>query len=121
MIARLPLVEPDRPGRELDETWGAGAPCRSSSSPSKARSGVKKEELQRRMRLHFDRALEISKGRDAGAFVSYAENACIPAQNAAEFKSMIEKALAVDTESNPDNRLSNLMPARARWLLKTNR
>ena len=120
MIARLPLVEA-LIGRaaELDETWGGGAVPEFLITIEGARSGVKKEELQRRMRLHFDRALEISKGRDAGAFVSYAENACIPAQNAAEFKSMIEKALAVDTEGNPDNRLANLIAQRrARWLLK---
>ena len=120
MIARLPLVEA-LIGRaaELDETWGGGAVPEFLITIEGARSGVKKEELQRRMRLHFDRALEISKGRDAGAFVSYAENACIPAQNAAEFKSMIEKALAVDTDANPDNRLSNLIAQRrARWLLK---
>ena len=104
---------------QLDDTWGGGAVPGFLITIEGARSGVKKEELQRRMRLHFDRALEISKGRDAGAFVSYAENACIPAQNAAEFKSMIEKALAVDTAGNSDNRLANLVAQRrARWLLK---
>ena len=120
MIARLPLVEA-LIGRaaQLDDTWGGGAVPEFLITMEAARSSVKKEELQRRMRVHFDRALEISKGGDAGAFVSYAENACIPAQNAAEFKSMIEKALALNTEGNPDNRLANLVAQRrARWLLK---
>ena len=120
MIARLLLVEA-LIGRaaELDDTWGGGAVPEFLITMEAARSSVKKEELQRRMRMHFDRALEISKGGDAGAFVSYAENACIPAQNAAEFKSMIEKALALNTEGNPDNRLANLVAQRrARWLLK---
>jgi len=120
MIARLPVVEA-LIGRaaELDATWDGGAVPEFLITIEGARSGVSKGELQRRMRLHFDRALEISKGRDAGAFVSYAENACIPAQNAAEFQSMIGKALAIETEGNPDNRLANLVAQRrARWLLK---
>jgi predicted anti-sigma-YlaC factor YlaD len=60
----------------------------------------------------------MSKGLDAGAFVSFAENACVPAQNAAEFRFMLEKALAVDTEGTPERRLANLVAKRrARWLL----
>jgi len=120
MIGQLPLVEA-LIGRaaELDETWGGGAVPEFLITLESARSGVKPEELQKRMRRHFERALEISKGRDAGAFVSFAENACVPAQNAVEFKSMLGKALAVDTEGNPDNRLANLVAQRrARWLLK---
>lgn len=119
MIARLPLVEAlIQRVAALDETWGNGAVPEFLITIESARSGVKKEELQKRMRQHFERALEISKGRDAGAFVSFAENACVPAQNAAEFKSMLEKALAVDTEGTPDNRLANLVAQRrARWLL----
>jgi predicted anti-sigma-YlaC factor YlaD len=59
------------------------------------------------MRQHFDRAIELSKGKRAGTYVSFAENACLPAQNAAEFKSMLEKALAVDPDADPDHRLAN--------------
>ena len=120
MIARLPLVEA-LIGRaaELDEAWGNGSVPSFLITIEGARSGVKPEEMQKRMRAHFDHALELSQGRDAGAFVSFAENACVPAQNAVEFRSMIAKALAVDTEGNPDNRLANLVAQRrARWLLK---
>ena len=57
-------------------------------------------------------------GKRAGTYVSFAENACVPAQNAAEFKSLLEKALAVDPDADPDNRLANLVAQRrARWLL----
>ena len=70
------------------------------------------------MRQHFDRALELSKGKRAGTYVSFAENACLPAQNGAEFKIMLEKALAVDPDADPDHRLANLVAQRrARWLL----
>jgi predicted anti-sigma-YlaC factor YlaD len=71
------------------------------------------------MRQHFDRAIELSKGKRAGTYVSFAENACLPAQNAAEFKSMLEKALALDPDADPDHRLATLVAQRrARWLLE---
>src|ERR1035438_3123596 len=57
------------------------------------------------MRQHFDRAIELSKGKRAGTYVSYAENACLPAQNAAEFKTMLEKALAIDPFGGKDLQL----------------
>jgi hypothetical protein len=82
-----------------------------------SRSGVAPEELQKRMRRHFERALEISKGARAAPYVSFAENASVPAQNAAEFRAMLGKALAVDS-TKPENRLANLVAQRrARWLL----
>jgi len=71
------------------------------------------------MRQHFDRAMEISKGKRAGTYVSFAENASVPAQNAAEFKSLLEKALAVDVDADPSTRLANVIAQRrARWLLQ---
>jgi predicted anti-sigma-YlaC factor YlaD len=71
------------------------------------------------MRRHFERALELSHGKRAGTYVSFAENACVPAQNQAEFQSLLEKALAVDPDADLDNRLANLVAQRrARWLLK---
>ena len=70
------------------------------------------------MRRHFDRAIEISKGKRAGTYVSFAENASVPAQNVAEFKVMLEKALAIDVDADPANRLANILAQRrARWLL----
>jgi predicted anti-sigma-YlaC factor YlaD len=71
------------------------------------------------MRQHFERALKISQGKRAGTYVSFAENACVPAQDKAEFQSLLEKALAVDPDTDLDNRLANLVAQRrARWLLK---
>ena len=119
MIARLPLVEA-LIGRaaELDDTWGGGAVPTFLITIEGTRSGVSKEEAQRTMRLHFDRAIQISNGRDAGVFLAYAENACIPAQNAGEFRLMLQKALAVETKTDRANRLANLIAQRrARWLL----
>jgi len=120
MIAELPLVETVvRRVAELDEGFNAGAVPEFLITLEAARSGVKMEEQQKRMRQHFNRAIELSKGKRAGTYVSFAENACEPAQDQAEFQSMLEKALAVDADADPPNRLANLVAQRrARWLLK---
>jgi len=119
LIAELPLVETIiRRVAELDENFGAGAVPEFLITLEAAHSGVKPEVQQELMRQHFERAVELSQGKRAGTFVSFAENACVPAQNNAEFQSLLEKALAVDTDADPDNRLANLVAQRrARWLL----
>jgi predicted anti-sigma-YlaC factor YlaD len=119
MMAQLPLVEAliER-ASQLDDAWGGGAVPEFLISVENAKPGVKKSEKLERIRRHFERSLQLSKGAHAGAFVSYAENAAIPAQNRAEFQSVLEKALAIDTASHPDSRLANLVAQRrARWLL----
>jgi predicted anti-sigma-YlaC factor YlaD len=119
MIAQLPLVEMivNRIA-ELDESFENGAVPEFLITLEAARSGVKLEDQEKAMRQHFDRAIEISKGKRAGTYVSFAENASVPAQNAAEFKSLLEKALAIDVDADPDNRLANIVAQRrARWLL----
>ena len=119
MIAELPLVEMMvQRVAQLDEGFDNGAVPEFLITFEAARTGVTAEEQQKLMRQHFDRAIELSKGKSAGTYVSLAENACLPAQNAAEFKSMLEKALAVDPDADPDNRLATLVAQRrARWLL----
>jgi predicted anti-sigma-YlaC factor YlaD len=119
MIAELPLVEMIvRRVAELDEAFDNGAVPEFLITFEAARTDIKTEEAQKLMRQHFDRAIELSQGKRAGTYVSFAENACVPAQNAAEFKSLLEKALAVDPDADPDNRLANLVAQRrARWLL----
>jgi predicted anti-sigma-YlaC factor YlaD len=120
MIAELPLVETMvQRVAQLDEGFDDGAVPDFLITFEAARTGVTAEEQQKLMRVHFNRAIELSKGKRAGTYVSFAENACLPAQNAAEFKSMLEKALAVDADADPDNRLATLVAQRrARWLLK---
>lgn len=120
MIAQLPLVEMivNRIA-ELDETFENGAVPEFLITLEAARSGVKLEDQEKAMRQHFDRAIEISKGKRAGTYVSFAENASVPAQNADEFKSLLEKALAIDVDADPENRLANIVAQRrARWLLQ---
>jgi predicted anti-sigma-YlaC factor YlaD len=119
MIAELPLVETMvRRVEQLDESFENGAVPEVLITFEAARTGVKADEQQKLMRMHFDRAIELSKGKRAGTYVSFAENACLPAQNAAEFKSMLQKALAVDPDADPDHRLATLVAQRrAGWLL----
>ena len=103
MIAQLPLVEMivERVA-ELDETFDNGAVPEFLITFEAARADVKRRRTAAAMRQHFDRAIEISQGKRAGTYVSFAENACLPAQNAAEFKAMLEKALAIDADADPN-------------------
>ncbi|MBZ5586422.1 MAG: TRAP transporter TatT component family protein [Acidobacteriia bacterium] len=120
LIAELPLVEMIvRRVSELDEAFNDGAVPEFLITLEAAHRGEKSdEELQKSLRGHFERALALSHGKRAGTYVSFAENALIPAQNAAAFKDVLEKALAVDVDAAPDNRLANLVAQRrARWLL----
>jgi predicted anti-sigma-YlaC factor YlaD len=71
-----------------------------------------------KVEIHFERALEKSAGLSAGTYVAYAQAVCIPAQNYDKFKEMLDKALAIDVDANPSNRLVNIISQRkARFLL----
>jgi predicted anti-sigma-YlaC factor YlaD len=120
MIAELPLVEMVvRRVAELDETFDDGAVPEFLITLEAAHSGVKVETQQKLMREHFDRALVLSKGKRAGTYVSFAENALEAVQDKPGFRSMLEKALAVDPDADPPNRLANIVAQRrARWLMK---
>lgn len=83
--------------------------------PARPGGGSNYEE---RVKPHFDRAVELTHGQQAGPFVSYAESISIASQNRQQFESMLQKALAVDPDARPEWRLNNLVTQRrARWLL----
>jgi predicted anti-sigma-YlaC factor YlaD len=70
--------------------------------------------------VHFDRALEKSRGLLAGPYVSYAQAVLIPAQDYEGFKANLEKALSLDADADPPNRLVNILAQKkARILLDT--
>ena len=119
MIAQLPEVEAMvRRGEELDASWNSGALPEFLMSIESARVGVKADDLQQRMRQHYERSLAQSGGRRASVYVTYAEKAMVPAQNRVQFKALLEKALAIDPDREPPARLANLIAQRrARWLL----
>lgn len=71
-----------------------------------------------RARRHLARSLEVSKGARVAPLVAFAETVSVGAQNRREFQELLEKALAVDADTVPAVRLSNLIyQKRARWLL----
>ena len=69
-------------------------------------------------RQHFERALELAHGQDAGTHVSWAEAVCMSEDDRECFESELRAALEVDADAFPERRLSNLvMQRRAAWLM----
>lgn len=67
---------------------------------------------------HYRRARELSKNKKVGPLVSYAEAVLVDAQDKAGFQRLLEEALKLDVDSDPDHRLVNIIAQRrARWLL----
>lgn len=118
LIADLPKVEAliDR-ALELNESYDAGA-VHAFLINFEATRRQTPGDAARRARAHFERAVELSGGQMAGPFVSLAESVSVQRQDVAEFKSLLERALAVDPDIKREWRLTNLiMQRRARWLL----
>jgi predicted anti-sigma-YlaC factor YlaD len=102
---------------ELDESFGNGAIHTFLISYEMSRQGLTGDPAAR-ARKHFARAVELSGGKDASPFVALAEAITIKKQDAKEFESLLNRALAIDPDANPDTRLVNtIMQRRARWLL----
>jgi len=112
------LVEAlERRALELDETYERGSihdffvayeggrPASTGGSAARARE-------------HLERALSLSQGSRVAPLVAYAESVAVGSQDRAEFRRLLEQALAVDVNKAPELRLSNLIyQKRARWLL----
>jgi len=74
---------------------------------------------QQKARYHFAKAVEYAGGLTAGPYVALATSVSIPTQNASEFRDLLGRALAIDLQASPENRLVNLLSQRkARWLLE---
>src|SRR5207247_3760129 len=103
---------------QLDEKFDGGAIHSFLIAYEGSRQGAKGTPEQR-AREHFDRAMQLSGGFQAGPLVSLAENVCVPKQDRKEFQSLLQRALAIDVDAKPEFRLVNLvMQRRARWLLE---
>lgn len=112
-VADLPLVEAlIGRARELDPDWDHGAIDgflitweASRDRPAEARA-------------HFDRAVKLSEGQLASAYVALAEGVSVTTQDRAGFRQLLESALRVDPDARPEWRLQNLIARRrAEWLL----
>lgn len=118
MLARLPEVEAlINRALELDERWNDGAIHEFQVIYASTRPGAGGPDAAR-VRRHFERAVELGRGQKASAFVGYAESVLVREQNRAEFRRMLERALAIDPDKDARTRLMNLIAQRrARWLL----
>lgn len=117
LVADLPVVRAllER-ALELDEDYGQGSihgalitveslPEQLGGSPERARE-------------HFERAVELSDGLDAGHYVSLALGVSVPEENRAEFEDLLNRALAIDPDEDTSRRLLNVVnQRRARLLL----
>ncbi len=118
LIADQPIVEAliDR-ALALDPDFGNGALHSFLITYEPSRQGVPGDATVR-SRQHFDRAMALAKGQQAGPLVALAEAVSIKTQNVEEFKTLLNRALAVNVDAQPEMRLVNLvMQRRARWLL----
>ena len=117
-MADLPLVAAImRRALELDEGFSAGSIhdffiAYEGGLPAAAGGSAQ------RARHHFARAQELGRGQRAAPLIAFAETVLLAEQNRSEFERILQEALTVDINANPDHRLANLIAQkRGRWLL----
>jgi predicted anti-sigma-YlaC factor YlaD len=72
-----------------------------------------------RSKEHYDKARVLQGDRKAGPHVSYATAVALKAQDKDLFLELLDKALAVDLDLHPDDRLANdYAQQKARFLLE---
>jgi len=118
LVADLPLVEAImRRALELDEGFGDGAIHDffiSYEGGRPAAAGGSTERAQ----AHLERALQLAVGKRVAPLVSFAETVCVAQQDRARFIELLGRALELDADRFPEQRLANLVAQkRARWLL----
>lgn len=108
MIERVQALNPDFGHGSLDSFYVGyygSLPAVLGGDPSKARD-------------YFAKAQAKAGKTDTSSLMALATTVSVNEQNAAEFKSLLERVLAFDVNSAPDNRLVNILNQRkARWLL----
>jgi predicted anti-sigma-YlaC factor YlaD len=72
-----------------------------------------------RARKHFERAVELSKGKSASAYVAMAASVAQPAQNREEFDQLLEKALAINPDDVPNTRLAVIIAQQRARILQS--
>jgi predicted anti-sigma-YlaC factor YlaD len=118
MLAGLPEVETlirRAEQRDPDYDHGALQTFLIGYEMSRPTAGA---DAEQRARAHFERAVQLSSGRQAGPYVSLAESVCVEKHARREFEALLRQALLVDPDARPEWRLANLvMQRRARRLL----
>lgn len=74
---------------------------------------------EKKAREHFDKAMELSNGKSVSACVTLASTISVANQDLEEFEMLLNKALAVNPDHKPENRLVIILNQRkAAWLLE---
>jgi predicted anti-sigma-YlaC factor YlaD len=118
LIAQIPAMEAlmDR-ALELNDRYNRGAIHTFLITYEMSRQGAAGDPAAR-ARAHFERAMALAEGTSAAPLVALAEAVAIRQQDLKAFESLLNQALAMNPDANPDTRLLNLvMQRRARWLL----
>jgi hypothetical protein len=117
LVAELPLAgELFQRALELDETWSEGALHEIMISYEGGRSEAMGGSAVR-ARLHYKKAMELSKGLRASVHLALAEGVLVREQKLGEFKALLAAAEAVDPDAVPSQRLMNVLARRrAAWL-----
>jgi predicted anti-sigma-YlaC factor YlaD len=109
IMRRCLALEPDYDDGSLHEFFLALETTRAAA----AGSGTGKAEV------FYDQAVAASKGRRASPHVLMATTVMVQQQNAAGYRALLEKALAMDLDADPDLRLANAIAQdKARWYLE---
>lgn len=105
-IADLPAVgKLAERALELDESFLRGGLHEFFISYEAGTPGGSHESARR----HFERAVELSQETRASPYVSLAENICVKEQNSREFHRLLARALAIDLDRSPEDRLANVV------------
>jgi predicted anti-sigma-YlaC factor YlaD len=118
LIGDMPIVEAmmDR-ALALDEAFGDGSIHTYLITYEMSRPGGAGDPAARSQQ-HFERALALTKGLQAGPMISYAEAVCVQKQDLKQFEALLQQALTINLDVKPECRLVNLvMQRRAKWLL----
>jgi predicted anti-sigma-YlaC factor YlaD len=120
LVAELPVVSAvmER-ALDLDDSWQNGAIHEFfivfDANRSKAEGGgIDNAEK------HFQRAMELNKGRSISPIVSLAESVCVKQQDRRRFESLLKQVLNFDAQQYPEYRLSNILARQKAELLLEN-
>jgi hypothetical protein len=101
---------------QLDDTWDGGAIHEAMIAVESL--PVLLGGSAARAKEHFDRAVALSNGQSAFAYVAMATGVSQPAKDKREFERLLTAAIAIDVSKRPSLRLANLIAQRrARYLL----
>jgi predicted anti-sigma-YlaC factor YlaD len=118
MLPQIPLFEAMMERvLELDDTYGAGTVHSFFITYEMVRLKNPGDRVAL-AKAHFDRALELSHGLQAGPYVTYAEYVTVAQKDRKEFERLLQLAIKIDPKQDPENQLANVVSQRrARWLL----